>query len=175
MTMKVFRPSNIFSINALLRNLALKHYSVQPNQYSYSIAFHSVTTTTIKLMAQSWVLNWDPAMPIFSQVLSNTNFLSQYHGPKPELYGRYIDDCIGATASTKEELTQFITAVNSFHPALKYTFTSLAFLDIKISILGNGTCTTDSHNYLLYSSLHPSHEKKFMPFSQFNQTSSFMQ
>ena len=24
-------------------------------------------------------------------------FFSQYHGPKPELYGRYIDDCISAT------------------------------------------------------------------------------
>ena len=48
-------------------------------------------------------------------------FFSQYHGPKPELYGRYIDDCIGATSSTKENLTQFITAFNSFHPALKYT------------------------------------------------------
>ena len=28
---------------------------------------------------------------------------------KPQLYGRYIDDCIGATSSTKEELTQFKT------------------------------------------------------------------
>ena len=68
-------------------------------------------------------------------------FFSQYHGPKPELYGRYIDDCIGATSSTKEELTQFIAAVNSFYPALKYTWeisdTSLAFLDIKFSIEGN--------------------------------------
>ena len=36
-------------------------------------------------------------------------FFNQYHGPKPELYGRYIDDCIGATSSTGEELTQFIT------------------------------------------------------------------
>ena len=73
-------------------------------------------------------------------------FFSQYHGPKPELYGRYIDDCIGATSSTKEELTQFITAVNSFHPALKYTWeisdTSLAFLEIKISIEGNVLCTS---------------------------------
>ena len=104
-------------------------------------------------------------------------FFSQYHGPKPELYGRYIDDCIGATSSTKEELTQFITAVNSFHPALKYTWeisdTSLAFLDIKISIEGNGLCTsvyykpTDSHSYLLYSSSHPSHVKNSIPFSQF--------
>ena len=104
-------------------------------------------------------------------------FFSQYHGAKPELYGRYIDDCIGATSSTREELTQFITAVNSFHPALKYTWeisdTSLAFLDIKISIEGNGLCTsvyykpTDSHSYLLYSSSHPSHVKNSIPFSQF--------
>ena len=48
-------------------------------------------------------------------------FFSQYHGPKPELYGCHIDDCIGATSSTRKELTQFITAVKSFHPTLKYT------------------------------------------------------
>ena len=36
-------------------------------------------------------------------------FFNQYHGPKPELYGRYIDDCIGATSSTREELTHFMT------------------------------------------------------------------
>ena len=58
---------------------------------------------------------------------------NQYNGPKPELYSRYIDDCIGATSSTREELNQFITAVNSFHPALKYTWeisdTSVAFLE----------------------------------------------
>ena len=89
-------------------------------------------------------------------------FFNQYNGPKPELYRRYIDDCIGATSSSREDLNQFITAVNSFHPALKYTWeisdTSLAFLDIKVSIEGNGLCTsvyykpTDSHSYLLYSS-----------------------
>ena len=64
---------------------------------------------------------------------------------KPELYGRYIDDCISAT-STREELTQFISAINSFHLALKYTWeisdTSSAFLDIKISIEGNVLCTS---------------------------------
>ena len=102
---------------------------------------------------------------------------SQCHDPKPELYGRYIDDCIGATSSTREELTQFITAVNSFHPALKHTWeisdTSLAFLDIKISIEGSGLCTsvyykpTDSHSYLWYSSSQPAHVKNFIPFSQF--------
>ena len=49
-------------------------------------------------------------------------FFYQYNGPKPELYRRYIDDCVGATSSTREELNQFITTVNSFHPALKYTW-----------------------------------------------------
>ena len=101
-------------------------------------------------------------------------FFNQYNGPKPELYRRYID---GATSSTREDLDQFITAVNSFHLALKYTWeisdTSLAFLDIKVSIEGDGLCTsvhykpTDSHSYLLYSSSHPSHVKNSIPYSQF--------
>ena len=70
-------------------------------------------------------------------------------------------DCVGATSSSKEELDQFITAVNSFHPALKYTWeiseNSLAFLNIKLSITDNSLSTsvhykpTDSHNYLLHS------------------------
>ena len=104
-------------------------------------------------------------------------FFNQYNGPKPKLYRRYIDDCVGATSSTREELNQFITAVNSFHPALKYTWeisnTSLAFLDIKVSVEGNGLCTSvhykpsDSHSYLLYSSSHPSHVKNSIPYSQF--------
>ena len=49
-------------------------------------------------------------------------FFSNYHGPKPDLYKRYIDDCVGATSSSKEEFNLFINAVNSFHPALKYTW-----------------------------------------------------
>ena len=50
-------------------------------------------------------------------------------------------------------------------PALKYTWeisqNSLAYLDIKLSVNGNGLSTrvhykpTDSHNYLLHSSSHP--------------------
>ena len=104
-------------------------------------------------------------------------FFNQYNGPKLDLYRRYIDDCVGDNLSTREELDQFITAVNSFHPALKYTweisYTSFAFLDIKVSVEGNGLCTsvhykpTDSHSYLLYSSSHPSHVKNSILYSQF--------
>ena len=43
-------------------------------------------------------------------------------------------------------LAMSLTSINSFHPALKYTWeiseTSLAFLDIKVSISGNGLCTS---------------------------------
>ena len=49
------------------------------------------------------------------------------------------------TLTNTSALPQFITDANSFDPALKYTWaisdTSLAFLDIKISIEGNGLCT----------------------------------
>ena len=77
----------------------------------------------------------------------------------------------------KQFFSQHPTAPNLNSTDLKYTWeisdTSLAFLDIKISIEGNGLCTsvyykpTDSHSYLLYSSSHPSHVKNSIPFSQF--------
>ena len=49
-------------------------------------------------------------------------FFNQYNGPQPKLNRRYIEDCVGATSSTREELEQFINSVKSFHPALKYTW-----------------------------------------------------
>ena len=72
---------------------------------------------------------------LFVGYIENQVF-NQFNGTKPELYGRYIDDCFGAISSSREELDHFITSVNSFHPALKYTWeiseTSIAFLDISL-------------------------------------------
>ena len=89
----------------------------------------------------------------------------------------FIDDCVGATSSSREELNLFINSVNSFHPALKYTWeiseNSLVFPDIKIYINNDGSSTsvhykpTDSYNYLLHSSSSPQHVKNAVPFSQF--------
>ena len=102
----------------------------------------------------SWATHFTLTANLFVGYIEHQYF-NQY---KPELYRRYIDYCVGATSSSREELNQFITAVNSFHSALKYTWgisdTPLAFLDIKVSIEGNGLCTsvpdkpTDSHSYL---------------------------
>ena len=63
-----------------------------------------------------------PSYPNLFVGYTEHQFFIQYNGPKPELYCRYIDDCVGATSSTREELNQFVTAVNSFRPALKYTW-----------------------------------------------------
>ena len=129
-------------------------------------------------MAWPWAPKWDPATLVFSEATLNTNFSINTTAPlPPDLYRRYIDNCVGATSSTREEPNQFITAVSSIHLVLKYTWeicdTSLAFLDIKASVEGNGLCTsvhykpTDSHSYLLYSSSHSSHVKNSIPYSQF--------
>ena len=97
-----------------------------------------------------------PSYANFFEGFIENNFFSNYHGPKTYLYKRYIDNCVGATSSSREELNLFINSVNSFHPALKYTWeiseNSLAFLDIKLSINDNSLSTsvhykpTDSHN-----------------------------
>ena len=102
---------------------------------------------------------------------------NQFNAPKPELIGRYIDYCLGATSCTKEELERCIGFVNSFHPALKFTWevseTSVTFLDISISVQDNDLATsvhykpTDSHSYLLYSSSHLCHVEDSIPYSQF--------
>ena len=85
-------------------------------------------------------------------------FFSHYHGPKPELYGRYIDDCIGATSSAREEWAHLTYSCRQFlfwtsKSQLKATVYALVF--------------TDSHSYLLYSSSHPYHVKNSIPFSRF--------
>ena len=45
----------------------------------------------------------------------------QFDGPVAELFGRYIDDCFGATSCGRPELDRFIQFVNTFHPALEFT------------------------------------------------------
>ena len=101
----------------------------------------------------------------------------QYTDPIPDYLGRYIDDCLGTASCSRVELQRFINFVNNFHPALQFTWeiseTSVSFLDILVSINGNLLSTsvfykpTHSHSYLLFSSSHPNHTKRSIPFSQF--------
>ena len=101
----------------------------------------------------------------------------KYTDPIPDFFGRFIDDCLGTASCSYAELESFIHFLNNFYPALKFTWdiseTSVSFLDILISINGSRLTTsvfykpTDSHSYLLFSSSHPNHTKRLIPFSQF--------
>ena len=98
-------------------------------------------------------------------------FFDKFDGTKPELYRRYTGDCFGVTSCSRHVIDYFITSVNSFHPALKYTWVvsecSIGFLDINVSISVNRLSTsvhykpTDLHSYLLHSSSHPAHRLVF--------------
>ena len=108
-----------------------------------------------------------------SWVTSNTHYCNKK--PVPEIYKRYIDDGIGATSLSYNQLLDFINFVQNFHPAVKFTYEisekSVTFLDIKIS-LKQGKLTTsvhyksiDSHSYLDYRSSDNPSTKNSIPFS----------
>eukprot|EP00061_Rhincodon_typus_P002913 g18809.t1 len=98
-------------------------------------------------------------------------------GTIPHLFLRYIDDCIGATSCSHQELEQFINFTNIFNPNLKFTWTisdtSFSFLDLSVSISGNRLETdiyfkpTYSHSYLDYTSSQPASCKNAISYSQF--------
>ena len=103
--------------------------------------------------------------------------LQQYKEPVPEIYKRYIDDGIGATSLSYNQLLDFINFVQNFHPAVKSTYEisekSVTFLDMKL-YLKQGKLTTsvhykstDSHSYLDYCSSHNPSTKNSIPFSLF--------
>ena len=62
-------------------------------------------------------------------------FFNQYNGPKPELYGRYIDDCIGAISSSRGDV-----------PVLRETWLSCLCGQFKRAIIAPNNLI-DSHHY----------------------------
>ena len=100
----------------------------------------------------------------------------QYTGFIPQLHTRCIDDIVGAASCQRDELENFIDFVSNFHPPLQFTSTitetELPFLDINLRISEERIQTsifykeTDTHNYLHFSSFHPDHCKRAIPYSQ---------
>eukprot|EP00061_Rhincodon_typus_P008098 g30411.t1 len=89
------------------------------------------------------------------------SLFDNYTGTIPHLFLCYIIDCIGAASCSHEELEQFINCANTFHHALKFTWTisdtSFPFLDLSIS---RNRLTTDihfkpadSHNYVDHTTI----------------------
>ena len=103
------------------------------------------------------------------------DFVYTYH-LQPLLWKRYLDDCFCIWQHGEEELTRFLTHLNTRMNSIKFTMeTSLkgvAFLDTWVSLENNQLKTdlfckpTDSHSYLLYSSAHTRKCKDSIPYSQ---------
>ena len=95
---------------------------------------------------------------------------------RPLVWWRFIDDIFSVWCGGQESLDEFIDHINSFHPTIKCTtecsLTSVNFLDVTVTKSPNGIITdvyskpTDTHQYLLSNSCHPSHCKKAIAYSQ---------
>ena len=100
------------------------------------------------------------------------------HPEQPLLWVRFIDDIFLIWEHGTESLDKFISHLNNVHQTIKFTSeispTKVNFLDTCVAISEDGKLTTDlytkptdSNNYLLYSSAHPAHCKRGIPFGQF--------
>ena len=106
-------------------------------------------------------------------------FLNSFHGHRPLLFLRYIDDIFGVSSTSVHDICPFIHAISSMDPCLHFTSVisdaSVSFLDLIISVspLRDGLSTdifwkpTDSHSYLSFTSSHPYRCKTSIPYSQF--------
>ena len=76
----------------------------------------------------------------------------------------------------QDKLVSFMTEFNNYHPNRKFTYESnkenITFLDLDVSLSGNKLTTdlrtksTDKHQYLHYTSAHPTHTKRSIIYSQ---------
>ena len=104
-------------------------------------------------------------------------YVYTYH-KQPHIWVRFIDDIFVIWTFGEDELQKFITYLNNCLPSIKFEAdlspTSVNFLDVKVHLNSQGvlstglyTKPTDAHNYLSYTSSHPSKCKDSIPYSQF--------
>jgi len=95
---------------------------------------------------------------------------------KPKFLGRLIDDIFFLYEYGETELLEFYNTLNNFHETIKfeinYSKDSVNFLDTTTYITDCKIHTklyskpTDKKQYLHFSSCHPAHVKKAIPYSQ---------
>ena len=95
---------------------------------------------------------------------------------KPWVWWRFLDDVWFIWLHGEDKLQDFFDYVNSYHSTIKYTWEwskiELSYLDVKIKLFEGRLCAdvhckkTDTHQYLDYSSCHPRHAKKGIPYGQ---------
>ena len=98
-----------------------------------------------------------------------------YLPDKPLVWLRYIDDILLIWTHGHAKLEAFIQHANRFHPIIKFTRNispiHVPFLDVMVTPLSNNIHTdlfsqpTDIFNYLHWSSIHPQHTMRSIPYS----------
>lgn len=91
-----------------------------------------------------------------------------------EQWKRFLDDCFIIWTKNRDELNLFQNLLNNINPSIQFTMETdnnqLPFLDILVTKADNRITTdiyyknTDTHQYLDFSSCHPSHTKRNIPF-----------
>ena len=125
---------------------------------------------------------------LISIILTNSNFVCQhFHGPAGTettsispisstclvvLYRR----CLCHLDAQYAQLQSFLHHLNDSHPSIKFTADwsprTIHFLDVTVTLEDGLIKTdlyqkpTDTHQYLLWDSCHPHHNKTSIPFSQ---------
>ena len=100
---------------------------------------------------------------------------AKYEGDiKPNLWWRYRDDIIDVWSQGVDKLLQFTEYINGLYPTIKfelvYSEQSLNVLDLTLHLREGHIFTdiyakpTDSHLYLPFSSSHPHHCKRAIPY-----------
>ena len=100
-----------------------------------------------------------------------------YH-KQPLVWLKFIDDIFFIWEDGQESLDVFLKHLNQVHNSIKFTYETsrerVNFLDTWIQVNKEGkidtdlyTKPTDSNNYLHYTSAHPTHNKKGIPYGQF--------
>jgi peptide-methionine (R)-S-oxide reductase len=103
-------------------------------------------------------------------------FFQVYKGPRPEFLGRLIDDVFTVWTYGEEKLKEFLSDLNRFHRSIKFTMEyspqEVHFLDTTVYKVNNRiqtkifTKATDKKQFLFFSSCHPGHITRSIPYAQ---------
>ena len=140
--------------------------------------------TTFEFNNEFYKQNYGTTMgAIFSVKFANIymhmffeNKLKNYPGKKPPFIARLVDDCFFKWNHNITDLKEFLHYLNTCHNSIKFEFQysheQVNFLDTTTYIDNDTIKTTlytkptDKKQYLHYTSSHPLHVKKAIPYSQ---------
>ena len=93
------------------------------------------------------------------------------------MWFRYIDDIFAIWTYGEDKFKDFMPYINSIHSSFQstchYSKECVQFLDVSVSVDNSGNITTDlyvkptdTQQYLMATSCHPSHTNRSIPYGQ---------